>query len=98
MNDLDDILLDRLRVKEESPPFTPQMVRLRYDLALIRRQARRRAQLVISGVALVGALLAFLFLNINGEIGPGFFDPTLVRAATPFPTLISTPYPPAPAR
>jgi hypothetical protein len=98
LNDPDEILFDRLRGSEDIPPFTPQQVVLRYKLAVIRRQVQRRVQLVISGVALVGALLAFLFLNMNGEIGPGFLDPTRVRAATPFPTLIGTPYPAIPNR
>ena len=69
------------------PPFTPGQVILRYR----RVRARDKMRMVITGLALMGALLAFLFLNFNEGFGPGLLDPVRVRAATPYPTLTVTP-------
>lgn len=91
MDDREDLFYAPLRQGNLAPPFSPKQVISRYHASL-RRQARRRTQLVISGIALTAALLAFLFLNLNGGIGPGFFDPTRVWAGTPIPTLLSTPF------
>ena len=93
MSDSDEYLFNHLRTEATAPPFTPRQVAVRYRRAESQRRHRRRVRLAISGIALAGALLGFLFLNLNGELGPGFLDPTLVRAATPFPTLLHTPEP-----
>lgn len=84
MDNLED-RLNRLSTTLPAPPFTPHDVSQRLFRTLIHRR-RRRERAVISGIALCIALFAFLFANLGGTGGPGFFDPTRVRAATPFPT------------
>jgi hypothetical protein len=91
MDILNKFLTDYIKIPSPNPPFTPRQVAARYRLVLLHRREQRRARIVISSIAMVAALFSFLFFNMNTRVLPDFFDPTLVRAATPFPTQTHTP-------